>query len=398
MEEVKLLNAIINTAIDGIITIDDRGLIESINPAALKLFGYEEHEVTGRNISVLMPEPYKSAHDGYIQRYQTTGEKRIIGIGREVVGLRKDGSTFPFRLAVGEVLYENRRIYTGFVHDLSKEKAAETNLKKYTEALEERIRERTQVLQTLVNELEKAKEDVSVSLEKEKELNQLKTRFVSMASHEFRTPLSSVQLSASLIEKYAVKADPPNILKHTAKIKNSVGHLTSILNHFLSLEKLEAGKTEARLQEFDILRFSEDIIEEMQMIAKQNQNIVYQHTGTTGKVVLDPALLKSSVINLISNAIKYSGENTFIEFNTELTESELYIVVKDNGIGIPEEDQKNLFEPFFRANNTGNIPGTGLGLNIVKRYVELMQGQVICESTQNIGTTITLIFNQKPLS
>ena len=108
MEEVKLLNAIINTAIDGIITIDDRGLIESINPAALKLFGYEEHEVTGRNISVLMPEPYKSAHDGYIQRYQTTGEKRIIGIGREVVGLRKDGSTFPFRLAVGEVLYENR--------------------------------------------------------------------------------------------------------------------------------------------------------------------------------------------------------------------------------------------------------------------------------------------------
>lgn len=395
MEEGKLLHAIINTAIDGIITIDERGLVESINPAALKLFGFEDHEVIGRNISMLMPEPYKSAHDGYLQRYQSTGEKRIIGIGREVVGLRKDGSTFPFRLAVAEVFYESRRIYTGFVHDLSKEKDAEKDLKKYTEALEERIRERTQVLQTLVNELEKAKEDVSLSLEKEKELNQLKTRFVSMASHEFRTPLSSVQLSASLIEKYAQKSDPQNIIKHTTKIKNSVGHLTGILNDFLSLEKLEAGKTEPQFQEFDIVKFSEDIIEEMQMIAKQNQNIVYQHTGTTDRVLLDPALLKSSVINLISNAIKYSGENTFIEFNTELTETELYIIVKDNGIGIPVDEQKNLFEPFFRAHNTGNIPGTGLGLNIVKRYVELMEGQVICKSAQNKGTTISLIFEQE---
>ncbi|HEY0669573.1 MAG TPA: HAMP domain-containing sensor histidine kinase, partial [Sphingobacteriaceae bacterium] len=163
----------------------------------------------------------------------------------------------------------------------------------------------------------------------------------------------------------------------------------------LSLEKLEAGKTEPQFQEFDIVKFSEDIIEEMQMIAKQNQNIVYQHTGTTDRVFLDPALLKSSVINLISNAIKYSGENTFIEFNTELTETELYIIVKDNGIGIPVDEQKNLFEPFFRAHNTGNIPGTGLGLNIVKRYVELMEGQVICKSAQNKGTTISLIFEQE---
>ena len=395
MEEVRLLNAIIDTAIDGIITIDYRGIVESINPAASKLFGYDPEEVIGKNISVLMPEPYRSAHDGYMQRYQNTGEKRIIGIGREVLGLRKDGRTFPFRLAVSEVLYQDRTIYTGFIHDLSKEKAAEENLKKYTEELEEKIRERTQVLQTLVNELEKAKEDVSISLEKEKELNQLKTRFVSMASHEFRTPLSSVQLSASLIEKYVTKNDPENIRKHTTKIKSSVGHLTGILNDFLSLEKLEAGKTEADFQHFDIVKFSEDLIEEMQLIAKQNQNIVYQHTGVSSKVYLDPALLKNSVINLVSNAIKYSGENTFIEFDTELTDQTLYITVKDNGIGIPVEEQKNLFEPFFRAHNTGNIPGTGLGLNIVKRYAELMGGEVVCNSAQNKGTTISLIFRQK---
>lgn len=395
MDKVKLLHAIIETAIDGIITIDYRGIVESMNPAALKLFGYEEHEVKGKNISVLMPEPYKSAHDGYIHRYQTTGEKRIIGIGREVLGLRKDGSTFPFRLAVSEVEYEDRKIYTGFVHDLSKEKQAEENLKKYTEELEEKVKDRTQNLQHLIVELEKARDEASHSLEKEKELNQLKTRFVSMASHEFRTPLSSVQLSASLIEKYLQKQDSNNILKHTGKIKNSVGHLTGILNDFLSLEKLEAGRTEMQFQEFDLVKFSEDIIEEMQLIAKQNQHIVFQHTGTTSQIILDPALLKSSAINLVSNAIKYSGENTFIEFNTEVTDKEICITVKDNGIGIPLEEQKNLFEPFFRAHNTGNIPGTGLGLNIVKRYVEMMGGEVICQSAQNKGTTISLIFKQQ---
>ncbi len=395
MDNAKLLNAIINTAIDGIITIDDRGIIETINPAALHLFGYEEADIVGKNISVLMPEPDRSAHDGYLQRYQNTGERRIIGIGREVQGLKKDNTTFPFRLAVSEVKYQNRSIYTGFIHDLSKEKAAEASLKNYTEELEATIRARTLVLQTMVDELGKAKDDVSISLEKEKELNQMKTRFVSMASHEFRTPLSSVQLSASLIEKYADKLDRANIIKHTSKIKNSVGHLTGILNDFLSLEKLEAGKTEAVFQTFDIVRFSEDLIEEMQLIAKQNQNIVYQHTGISAMVNLDPALLKNSAINLISNAIKYSGENTFIEFNTELNSNELIITVKDDGIGIPLEEQKNLFEPFFRANNTGSIPGTGLGLNIVKRYVELMGGKVNYKSFLNQGTTIILNFKNK---
>ncbi|HEX8377344.1 MAG TPA: PAS domain-containing sensor histidine kinase [Pedobacter sp.] len=396
MDKHKLLHAIIETAIDGIITIDYRGLIESMNPAALKLFGYENvEELSGKNISVLMPEPDSTAHDGYLHRYQNTGEKRIIGIGREVRGLRKDGSTFPFRLAVSEVEDENRKIYTGFIHDLSKEKDAEEALRKYTEELEEKVKDRTQNLQHLVVELEKARDEASHSLEKEKELNHLKTRFVSMASHEFRTPLSSVQLSASLIEKYLQKTDPENIIKHTGKIKNSVGHLTGILNDFLSLEKLEAGKTEVELQHFDLVKFSEDIIEEMQLIAKQNQHIVFQHTGATSKVYLDPALLRNAAVNLVSNAIKYSGENTFIEFNSEVNEAEVCITVKDNGIGIPEDEQKNLFEPFFRAHNTGNIPGTGLGLNIVKRYVELMGGQVICQSAQHKGTTISLIFKKE---
>lgn len=393
-ENSRLLKAIIETAIDGIITIDNRGNIESLNPAALRLFGYSMSDVRGKNIKVLMPEPDKSGHDGYISRYQTTGEKRIIGKGREVRGLRKDGTTFPFRLAVSEVEYEDRIIYTGFIHDLSKEKEAEERLREYAAELEELVEERTRSLKKTVRALSEAKEEVSLSLEKEKELNQMKSRFVSMASHEFRTPLSSVQLSSSLIEKYALPFDNKNITKHVGKIKNAVGNLTTILNDFLSLERLEAGKVEPTFTKFNLVKLAEEVTEEMQMIAKQNQNIIYQHTGLESEVKLDQNLLKNCMFNLISNAIKYSGENTFIEFNTEITADQCLVTVKDNGIGIPQLDQKHLFQPFFRANNTGNIPGTGLGLNIVLRYATLMDGFLHFESSVNKETTFTLSFKK----
>ena len=394
METAKLLEAIIENAIDGIITIDKQGIVESINPAALELFGYAADEVIGNNISMLMPEPDRSNHDRYISNYEETGQKRIIGIGREVRGLRKDGSTFPFRLAVSEVFYKDRKIFTGFVHDLSKEKQAEIELKKHTQELELKVRERTKDLIKLVSELEKAKADVSVSLEKEKELNQLKSRFVSMASHEFRTPLSSVQLSASLIDKYVEKSEYGPIEKHTNRIKNSVQLLNTILNDFLNLEKLEAGVVLVNKSDVNIVQLGEEIAEEMQMICKKNQHIIYQHTGEISSFHIDPNLLKNSIINLVSNAIKYSGEDTFIEFNTEIGDNSLLVTVKDNGIGIPQEDQINLFEPFFRANNTGNIPGTGLGLNIVKRYVELMGGKMEYWSEVNQGAIFKMNFIQ----
>lgn len=393
-ESSRLLEAIIETAIDGIITIDSKGLIESINPAALRLFGYDAEEVIGHNISVLMPEPDHSKHDSYIANYKKTGHKKIIGIGREVEGRRKDGTTFPFRLAVSEVFYKDKSIFTGFIHDLTKEKEAESRLLQHTLELEEAVRYRTKDLINVISELEKAKADVSNSLEKEKELNQLKSRFVSMASHEFRTPLSSVQLSASLIDKYAEKSNVEAVSKHTTRIKGAVQLLNNILNDFLSLEKLEAGVVTVNEAPVNVVLLGEEITGEMQMICKKNQHIVYQHTGTEAEFSLDAHLLKSTIINLISNAIKYSGEDTFIEFSTEITENECIITVEDNGIGIPEEDQKNLFEPFFRAHNTGNIPGTGLGLNIVKRYISLMGGELTYWSAVNMGTKFKMTFKK----
>jgi two-component system sensor kinase FixL len=394
MENTALLKAIIDNAIDGIITIDEKGIIETINPAGCKLFEYDADEVIGKNVSMLMPAPDSSRHDNYLRHYQHTGRPHIIGVGREVMGLRKSGVIFPFQLGISEVQYSGRKIYTGFIHDLSKQKQAEESLKEYASQLEKQVSQRTRLLEESITALEEAKAKVSKSLQQEMELSQLKSRFVSMASHEFRTPLSSIQLSAILIEKYAGDCIHPGIVKHVGKIKGSVNSLTGILNDFLSLERLEAGEFKAVPKVFDMVCFSEEITEEMQLIAKQNQQIIYQHTGLSSSVQIDRALLRNAIINLISNAIKYSGENTFIEFNTEITPTLLRVIIKDNGIGIPENDQKHLFEAFFRAHNTGTIPGTGLGLNIVERYAKLMNGQLQFTSKVNQGACFTLSFPQ----
>lgn len=170
MERAKLLNAIIENAIDGIITIDEFGIIEHLNPSALTLFGYERSELIGKNVSVLMPQPDKARHDQYIASYRDTGQRHIIGIGREVQGQRKDGSVFPFRLGVSEVKFSDRRIFTGFIHDLSRQKEDELKIKSYTEELEQKIKERTQDLIRSINELETAKEHVSALLKRKRSL------------------------------------------------------------------------------------------------------------------------------------------------------------------------------------------------------------------------------------
>jgi len=239
------LKAIIETAIDGIITIDDRGRVESVNAAAAKQFGFAVEEIVGNNVKMLMPEPYHSEHDGYLHRYNTTKEPRIIGTGREVIGQRKDKSQFPFSLAVSEVILNDRVIFAGIIHDLSDVKRAEKDLIKLNEKLEEKVEERTNELEKVVNKLlktntklETSEKELNLALAKEKELSELKSRFVSMASHEFRTPLSTIMSSASLISKYTEEAQNEKRQKHVNRIKSAVINLTGILNDFLSLSKI----------------------------------------------------------------------------------------------------------------------------------------------------------------
>jgi two-component system sensor kinase FixL len=390
MKNQALLTAIIENAIDGIITINEKGIIESINPSASRLFLYAPEEVIGKNISILMPSPDREKHDSYIESYKSSGIPHIIGHDRDVLGRKKDGNIFPFRLGVSEVRFEDKLIFAGFIHDLSHQKETENRLMQYTQHLEELVEDRTKTLNETIEALTLTKEEVSSTLEKEKELNKIKSRLLSMASHEFRTPLSTIQLSTSLIHRYAENINNPKIETHLLKIKSAIANLTAILDDFLLLEKAESNKITLHISSFDIQEFIKEIIGELKLLTKKKQKIISIPNTEISLVKLDKNLLKNCIINLVSNAIKYSGEETEIELWTSLNSTTITINVKDNGIGIPEEDHQHLFEAFFRAHNTGNIPGTGLGLHIVSRYVSLMNGTISFKSAVDKGTLFTI--------
>lgn len=408
LENKELLQGIFYSAVDGIIVISSAGIILLANPAACKLFGYSTEEMTNRSINDLMPTPHKEAHDGYIKNYETTGKRKIIGIGREVQGLRKDGTLFPFDLSVSELVIGGERVYTGIVHDISAQKATQESIRKINDQLQLRVEERTERLAEVVNRLletnnnlqkeieerqqieqalRESEEEVKKALEKERELSELKSRFVSTASHEFRTPLSTILSSASLIERYATDEQQQQRVRHIQRIKSSVNNLIGILNDFLSLSRLEEGKTENDASVFDLQEMAVEIVEEMQVFIRQGQQIDYQYHGERSEVCINKQFLKNIVINLLSNAAKYSNEGSVIDFHLYLQENSLSIEVKDRGIGIPTDEQEHLFERFFRAKNAVNIQGTGLGLNIVKKYVDLMNGSISFESFLNEGTT-----------
>ncbi len=388
----KRLEAVINTASDGIITINVKGLIESINPAALKLFGYNTEEVIGENIKMLMPEPDHSQHDGYMKRYLKTGEEQIIGKGRELLGKRKDGTLFPFRLSVSEVQLGTKKIFTGIVHDLSDIKNAQEKIVRMNATLEDKVEKRTNELESVVNQLlianrklEEKEERLRKSLAKEKELNDLKSRFVSTASHEFRTPLSTILSSASLIEKYPNTEQQPKRTRHTQRIRDSVNHLTAILNDFLSISKLEEGELEVNWSEYALDKILELVKEQVFDLFQRKQELEFSSPASSSTLVTDKHILSNILINLLSNAVKYSPDGQ-VGLRVEEKSKHWLFSVWDNGIGIPKAEQKHLFERFFRASNAINIQGTGLGLNIVKQYVSQLEGQIYFESSENQGT------------
>jgi len=240
-----------------------------------------------------------------------------------------------------------------------------------------------------ITEQKRAEQDMISALKKERELNELKSRFVSMASHEFRTPLATVLSSVNLVSRHAENGNMESVTKHVGRIKNSIRNLTSILNDFLSLEKLEAGKVQYRPEEFKLCELVQSVVEDIEAMCKPGQHIELV-CGTHTEVVLDPQLVRNILFNLLSNAVKYSGEGAQIELSVDGKDEQLIIKVKDQGIGIPEDEQKHLFERFFRAKNATNIQGTGLGLNIVAKHVQLMGGDISYTSKLNEGTTFTI--------
>ena len=263
--------------------------------------------------------------------------------------------------------------------NITAQQEAEEKLRQLNVELEEKVKDRTLRLIEKRKKLERA-------LEKEKELSELKSRFVSMASHEFRTPLSSILSSANLIGHYEEGEQQDKRMRHVNRIASSVKNLTFILNDFLNLEKLESGKVRFHPAAIDFEEYVESFMDEIRLLAKGKQEIIFRHSGER-KVLIDDNLVKNVLINLLSNAVKYSPEGKDVELISKNENGMLEIAVIDEGIGIPKADHAGMFSRFFRAKNVENIQGTGLGLTIVKRYLDLMGGEIGFESEQFKGST-----------
>jgi signal transduction histidine kinase len=269
----------------------------------------------------------------------------------------------------GKPTYTADHTFTGYIgscSDIHDQRMAQ-------EELELRVQQRTN--------------DLNAALIREQELNELKSRFVSMASHEFRTPLSVVLSSTALISKYSEYENDERIQKHLIRIKSSIHNLRTILNDFLSLDKLEQGNVEMECDIFDFNVFMSDVVDDIRLLQKKNQGVNHSHQGDS-QISLDQKKLWYIMANLVSNAIKYSDAEVHVR--SENKDGLLTITVQDSGIGIPVEEQPFLFTKFFRAKNTVNVQGTGLGLTIVKRYVDLMSGKITLLSKRDEGTTITV--------
>lgn len=266
------------------------------------------------------------------------------------------------------------------------------------QSLEIRVNQRTIELNKVVKALEDKNKDlitaekgIRQALEKEKELNELKSRFVSMASHEFRTPLATILSSASLLARYTLDSQQIQRDKHINRIKENVEHLNNVLIDFLSIGKLEEGVISYVPSYFDYTEFLERLLDDMSLSLKVNQFFSHEITGIPKAIKFDKNILKNVLINIISNAIKYSPENREITIKSHFSEDKFSIVVIDQGIGIAENEKEHIFERFYRANNVENIAGTGLGLNIVQKYLDLMKGSIHFESVLGEGSTFSIL-------
>lgn len=405
-----LLSKLFHSSGEGMMVFDSNGEAIGMNPRAESMFGWKESEFLGRRVEDLIPPSRRKAHQGHRKGYMKKPAVRSMGSGVDLQGLRKDGTTFPIEISLTYLDHENEMMVVAFITDISVRKEQEKKLEQYATGLQAKVRMRTRELEQMnmglqsqiqerklaekalkesLEEIKRAEKEILKSLEREKELNELKSRFVSMASHEFRTPLTTISSSANLIRKYTEESQQPNREKHIERISASVRNLTGILNDFLSLEKLESGITEIKWETVDLHETLEDIIQEMSLVLKNGQRIECRK-GENSLFKTDLRFLRNLIYNLVSNASKYSNEGDVIEIGCFLKEKSITIEVTDHGIGIPKKEQKDLFSRFFRAGNVTNIQGTGLGLNIVKKYLDLLEGKITFESNEGIGSTFTI--------
>jgi len=404
--EIKKFEALFEYATLPILLVNKSGSIILANGQALNLFNYTESEMSLLKVEDLMPMKFRSKHQSHRDGYVNVPQTRMMGAGMELSALKKSGEEFPVEISLGHYTIEDETYTIAFILDITQRREIESTLRnqaaemerakkqieKLNQDLETKVDQRTRELMDTMTALEKSKDELTLALSKERELSDLKSRFVSMASHEFRTPLSTIQSSVSLIGKYTGHQDQEKRMKHIQRVYSAVNNLTDILNDFLSIGKIEEGKIATHNSIFNLEDQINRIINEINPILKQGQEIQYEHEGIS-EVELDHSLTSNIMINMLSNASKFSYEGSIIYVKTVVGEKQILISIQDNGLGIADEDKKHLFERFFRGKNVVNIQGTGLGLHIVSKYIEIMNGSIEVESELEKGTKFIIKFN-----
>ncbi|MDO7171110.1 PAS domain-containing sensor histidine kinase [Mariniflexile sp. AS56] len=403
-KEHDVFNVLLGSVSEGVVVVDALQTITETNASADKMFGYNRHELIGQHLNVLIPNNYHPSHAAHFKGFMKDQERRQMGHGRDIFGKRKDGSIFPVEAGLNPFQLENKDYVMALVIDISVRKEHERKITELNTELELKIEKRTKelndsvlLLKTLNEELQiennrriDAENKTKKALQKEIELNELKTKFLSLVSHEFKTPLSGILTSAMLLGKYQLSEQQEKRDKHIKTITEKVHYLNNILNDFLSLEKLELGKVDYKYSNFKISKIVNEVVYNANMLLKEGQQIKYPEHIDDLSLIQDEKIMELALSNLIHNAIKYSPEHSIIYLEIKQNNTETTFKVIDNGMGVPEKDQKNIFNRYFRAENALLTHGTGIGLNIVQTHLENLGGHISFESEENKGSNFII--------
>ncbi len=399
-----VFNVLLGSVSEGVIIVDNNQVIIEANESASKMFGYKIGQLINKPLNSLIPKDYHAKHGAHFKGFMKENKKRRMGQGRDIYGVKKNGTIFPLEAGLNPFNFNDKSYVMALIIDITFRKEQEKKIIDLNSKLELEVEQRTEELKTAIEDLKvlnvelgeenqkrkKVEEEIKIALKKEQELNELKTKFLSLVSHEFKTPLSGILTSTMLLGKYKLTEQQANRDKHLKTITDKVHYLNNILNDFLSVEKLERGEITYNPTSFKLSKVLDEVVYNANILLKDGQKINYPENINDLFLYQDEKIIELALSNLVHNAIKYSSENTIIDINIHQNKEETTFEVKDNGIGVPEKDQKNIFKRYFRAENALLSQGTGIGLNIVKSHLENLKGSIFFTSTENVGTTFTM--------
>lgn len=400
LSDTELFSILFDGISEGALIVNTKQEIVELNSSAANMFCYSKDELKGCHINVLIPKKFHNSHHAHVKSFIKKDEKRQMGANRKIFGLKKSGESFPIEAGLNPFEINGHKYIMTLITDITERVKTQEKIQNLNSSLEKKVEQRTKELKNTIEDLselnelltdevsrrKRAEARIKTALQKERELNDLKTKFLSLVSHEFKTPLSGILTSSTLASKYTKEDQQDKREKHLNTIKNKVHYLTSILNDFLSIERLESGKVTYKFDHFSLLNLINEVVYNANVTLKSGQIIKYPQDLDDIELYQDRNVLELILSNLLNNAIKYSKEDTQIELNVKSEGNYLYFNINDQGIGIPEKDQKHIFERYFRAENALLNQGTGIGLNIIKVHLENLGGNVKFESKENEGS------------